>query len=117
MSNLIQYRLPDNDSKEWMINYMHSMGFREYMEYEEKVYHALDVLKPGKYYNIEKDVPPDKQDLFIKIGCLYIRQHPDVMFSDDYTTIKKTKSNYEQWKLETGRKAIRNRQCRENDIK
>lgn len=111
MSTLIQSRLPDNDSKEWMVDYMHSMGFQKYMEYEEKVYHALDVLKIGKHYNIEKDVPPDLQDLFVKLGCLYIQQHLEIMFSDDYTKIIKT-IPYEQWKLETRRKAVRNRQCR-----
>lgn len=116
MTDLSKYRLPDNDTKEWMVDYIRSMGFREYMDYEEKVYHVLEVLKSGKHYNIEKDVPPDKQELFIKIGCLYIQDHPEVMFSDDYTKIKKMESNYEQWKLETRRKAICNRQCRKDDI-
>lgn len=114
MRDLIQSRLPDDDSKEWMLDYMHSLGFVEYMDYERKVFNALDILKPGKHYNIEKDVPLDKQDLFIKLGCLYIQQHPEVMFSDDYSKILKIK-DYEQWKLEAGRKTVRDTECRKND--
>ena len=104
MADLSKYRLPDNDDKQWMLEAMHNMGFDRYMNFEKKVFDALDRLQPGKFYDIT-EVAEDRQELFVKLGCIYIQTHPAVVFSNDYSKIERTKY-YEQWKLEIERNII-----------
>lgn len=86
--DLSTYRLPDDDNRQWMIDAMDTMGFERYMKFESRVVHALDVLLPGKYYDV-RDISSNKQELFIKISCIYIQTHPEVVFYSDYSKIEK----------------------------
>lgn len=90
MANLRKYRMNDLNFF-WVDEYMKSMGTQAYCEYEKKVNDALDNLTPGHYYNIERDVPEEKLDLFIKLCCSYILQNSGYVMSEDYTKIERLK--------------------------
>jgi hypothetical protein len=90
MTDYIQYRLPDDDNGEWVLEKIKEMGLDAFTEQEEKVALALDKLKPGKYYDMA-DLKEDKRENFIRLACLYIRNHPQVVFSNDYSRIEKIK--------------------------
>lgn len=43
-----------------------------------KVFHALDVLQPDRFYDISRQVSEGHQELFVKCCCVYIlEQRPD----------------------------------------
>ena len=87
--DLSQYRL--TASMEWVDRYIAALGLQEFANYQEKVYHALQILRPGKHYDLVRDVPEDKQELFIKLCCMYmISVDPyNLNFSEDFTRIEK----------------------------
>lgn len=91
MADFTKYRLPDDDNGKWILDKIREIGLDVFTEQEEKVKYALDSLKPGKYYALEDLSDEDKRDLFIKLSCLYIRCHPEVTFSNDYSKIEKIK--------------------------
>lgn len=99
-----QYRLTAHD--DFIEQAIEQIGLKELFEFEEKVYLALDLLKEGKYYNVS-DVQADRIELFIKIACLYIQHHPQVVFNNSYTRIYK-EVKYESRKMDKRRKEIRN---------
>ena len=86
--DLRKYRLPDDSRGEWIDEAIKEMGYEEYSHFRDRVWNALEVLKPGKYYDVT-EIPADKQNLFIKISCIYIQTHPAVVFSDDYSRLEK----------------------------
>ena len=87
METLERYRLNDMSQLD---RYLEKSRINEYFEYKNKIFVALDNFKIGHCYNIQKQVPKDKQDLFIKICCLYILQHyKEYIFSDDYSLIER----------------------------
>ena len=88
--DLRKYRLSDDSHGEWIDEAIQTMGYEEYLKFRDAVWNALKVLKPGKYYDV-RSISPDKQDLFIKISCIYIQTHPEVVFSDDYSKLEKEK--------------------------
>lgn len=88
MVDFKQYRLPDDDNGTWMLDKIKEIGLDAFTEQEEKVASALDRLKLGKFYDMN-DLPEEKRDMFIKLSCLYIMKHPEVVFSNDYSKIEK----------------------------
>ena len=96
-------RLPDNYG-EWILDTIHFMGLKEYTEYEGKVFSALDGLREGRCFDVTL-VPEDMREIFIRICCLYIHDHPQVVFNDTYTRIYK-QEKYEPGKLDQRRKKI-----------
>lgn len=99
-----KFRLPDDSSGEWIMSVIQDMGLKAYTEYEDKVYKSLDGLKEGKYFDIN-DVKEEDREMFIKISCLYIRQHPNVVFNGTYTHIHKEKI-YESREMDSSRKKV-----------
>jgi hypothetical protein len=99
-----KFRLPDDSSGEWIMSVIQSMGLKAYTEYEDKVYKALDGLRVGKYFDIN-DVKEEDREMFIKISCLYIRQHPNVVFNGTYTRIYK-EEKYESGQMDSSRKKV-----------
>lgn len=91
MEDFKQYRLPDDDDGSWMLGKIREVGLDAFTEQEEKVVSALDNLKPGKFYDLH-DLPVEKREMFIRLSCLYIRSHPEVAFSNDYSRIEKMKT-------------------------
>ncbi|MBR4593970.1 MAG: hypothetical protein IKO33_05245 [Bacteroidaceae bacterium] len=57
---------------------------------EVKVFQALEILQPGRFYDISRQVKEEQQELFVKCCCVYILEqapntpHP-VMFHDGNT--------------------------------
>lgn len=96
-------RLPDNYG-EWILDTIHFMGLKEYTEYEGKVFSALDGLREGRCFDVTL-VLEDMREIFIRICCLYIHDHPQVVFNDTYTRIYK-QEKYEPGKLDQRRKKI-----------
>ena len=86
-----QYRLPDDDNGSWILSTISRIGLDEFTEQESKVTAALDKLKSGKFYDLH-DLPVEKREMFIRLSCLYIRSHPEVAFSNDYSRIEKMKT-------------------------
>ena len=86
--DLRKYRLADDEHGAWIDKTIKAMGYDEYRQFRDRVWNACKVLKPGKFYDV-RDIPEDKQELFIKICCIYIQTHPEVVFSDDYSRLEK----------------------------
>jgi hypothetical protein len=89
MSDMSNYKITD---WEWVDRLMAEVGIDEFWDYLEKVWDAIDNLYPKQHYNIETKIPPERQELFIKFGCLYILDHggcevSGIQFSEDYTKI------------------------------
>ena len=59
METLERYRLNDMSQIE---RYLEKSRINEYFEYKNKIFVALDNLKIGHCYNIQKQVPKDEQD-------------------------------------------------------
>lgn len=112
MEDLSQYRMENLD---WINQFLAKLGANAFLDFEKRVNNALDKLQVMRYYDIAVSIIPDQQELFIKFCCCYIEQHPEYEFNDDYTQIWR-KESYEQWKMETSRRSIRKRQCRQIDI-
>ena len=90
MEDFKQYRLPDDDKGEWILNKIKEILLDEFTVQEEKVASALEKLKPGKFYDLT-ELKEEKREIFIRLSCLYIRSHPEVVFSNDYSRIEKMK--------------------------
>lgn len=90
MEDFKQYRLPDDDKGEWILNKIKEIGLDEFTVQEEKVASALEKLKPGKFYDLT-ELKEEKREIFIRLSCLYIWSHPEVVFSNDYSRIEKMK--------------------------
>lgn len=103
MESLIKYRMENLD---WIDQYLAKLGTDAFLDFESRVYNALEKLKVKRYYNIADSIIPDQQELFIKFCCCYIDKHPEYEFNDDYTQIWR-KESYEQWKVETPRRGFR----------
>ena len=86
------FRLPDNYG-EWILDTIH-----------DKVFSALDGLREGRCFDVTL-VQEDMREIFIRICCLYIHDHPQVVFNDTYTRIYK-QEKYEPGKLDQRRKKI-----------
>ena len=92
LPELSQYRLND---WEWVDRLMAEFGKEEFWSYLNKVWKAIEDLLPQQFYSLHQ-VPPEKHELFIKFGCLYIIDHGGcercgIQFSDSYTQIIKYK--------------------------
>ena len=84
MGSLVQYRMNNLD---WIDRFISEMGIEEFSSFDKRVRNALDKLKVNHYYDIAESVIPSQQELFIKLCCLHIEQHPEYEFNDDYTQI------------------------------
>lgn len=105
MDNLIKYKM---ENLNWIEQFLAKLGTDAFLEFERKVYGALDKLSIGRFYDIAGSIIPDQQELFIKFCCCYIEKHPEYEFNDDYTQIWRKESN-EQWKMEASRRNFRKR--------
>lgn len=80
------------NKSDWIDRYISSMGEDEFFRYERKVYNALNILEPGRCYDIIELIPENMRELFIKYCCMYIDHiDPEVVFNDDYTMIFRNK--------------------------
>jgi len=102
MGSLVQYRMNNLD---WIDRFISEMGIEEFSSFDKRVRNALDKLKVNYYYDIAESVIPSQQELFIKLCCLHIEQHPEYEFNDDYTQIWR-KEIHEQWEMETRRRRL-----------
>ena len=82
MESLLKYRMENLD---WIDRFLEKLGVDAFLEFETRVYSALDKLKVMHYYDIGGSVIPEQQELFIKFCSCYITEHPE----------------YEQWKMAT----------------
>ena len=103
MESLIKYRMENLD---WIDEFLTKLGTDAFLDFERRVYNALEKLKTGRYYDIANSIIPEQQELFIKFCCCYINTHPEYEFNDDYTQIWR-KESYEQWKMATSRRRLR----------
>lgn len=92
--DLSKYRLINYD---WFPVYYEKIGHEEFWTYVQKVYKSLENLHPMQHYNIINSISEDMQELFIKIGCMYILDFGGceacgIQFSDDYTKIMRFKT-------------------------
>lgn len=108
MESLIRYRMENLD---WIEQFLAKLGADTFLDFEKRVYNALEKLKVGRYYDIANSIIPEQQELFIKFCCCYIDKHPEYEFNDDYTQIWR-KESYEQWTLETRRRNLYSRKRR-----
>ena len=97
MESLLKYRMENLD---WIDRFLEKLGVDAFLEFETRVYSALDKLKVMHYYDIGGSVIPEQQELFIKFCCCYITRHSEYEFNEDYTQIWR-KESYEQWKMAT----------------
>jgi len=75
---------------EWIDRYCEQLGNKGLDDYHKQVFGALEQLRPGRHYDIARSVPQDKQELFIKLSCMYIRDiDGSIIFDDDYCKIYK----------------------------
>ena len=81
----MKYRMENLD---WIDRFLEKLGVDAFLEFETRVYSALDKLKVMQ------------QELFIKFCCCYITEHSEYEFNEDYTQIWR-KESYEQWKMAT----------------
>lgn len=107
MESLLKYRMENLD---WIDRFLEKLGVDAFLEFETRVYSALDKLKVMHYYDIGGSVIPEQQELFIKFCCCYITGHSEYEFNEDYTQIWR-KESYEQWKMATRRGQIRPGKC------
>ena len=84
MESLLKYRMENLD---WIDCFLETLGVDAFLEFETRVYSALDKLKVMHYYDIGGSVIPEQQELFIKFCCCYITGHPEYEFNEDYTQI------------------------------
>ena len=84
--NLSEHKMKN---REWIREYIQSMGVIAFQEYECRVWEALEQLKDNSFYDIRKIVKEENLDLFIKPCCKFILTHPEYEFSEDYTKIIK----------------------------
>ena len=86
--NLSRFAL--TNQLEWIDRFIEQLGCKGMDDYHKKVFSALEKLRPGRHYDIARDVPHDKQELFIKLACMYIRDiDGSIIFDDDYCKIYK----------------------------
>lgn len=69
ISPVLIYRTSSFDE---LTAYRDRIGADIWRDMEAKVYHALNVLRPGRWYNIAEQVAPERQELFVKCCCVYI---------------------------------------------
>lgn len=59
----------------WMNPAIEKIGFEEFKKYADKIYHQLNGMKPGQFFNIEKYVREENQELFIQIVCMFFTDY------------------------------------------
>lgn len=74
MESLLKYRMENLD---WIDRFLEKLGVDAFLEFETRVYSALDKLKVMHYYDIGGSVIPEQQELFIKFCCCYITGHSE----------------------------------------
>lgn len=62
--------------------------YPEFMDEARRIYTMLDEMPPESVLHWQK-LYSEKEDLFIKIACRYILDHPKYNFSEDYSTVTK----------------------------
>ena len=62
MESLLKYRMENLD---WIDRFLEKLGVDAFLEFETRVYSALDKLKVMHYYDIGGSVIPEQQELFI----------------------------------------------------
>jgi len=87
--NLSGFRL--DERSDWVDRYIDSLGLSGFQDYRQKTYSALESLKKGHYYDVLA-IEENKQELFIKFCCEYIRYYDgDIYMSDNYTQVWRNK--------------------------
>lgn len=87
MVGLSQYLLTGDNRNSFFKDSLKKYGEEEFKDYYLKIHRALDQLKPGRHYNILKDVPADKQELFVQICQDYTFANPKYDFDLEITRI------------------------------
>lgn len=84
--NLSHHKLTDYS---WYDIYAEKMGEDVLRAYVDKVYISLNKLIVGQSIDVLKHVSPERYDLFIKVGCLYIIETKawNYEFNNEYTKI------------------------------
>jgi hypothetical protein len=81
----------------WIQTYKDRMGNKAFKEYVNSVYKRLMEMKVGDRFSIDKNVRPENTELFIKIGCMFIREgFCDYEFSNDYKSIIRHESKMDK---------------------
>ncbi|MEI7675909.1 MAG: hypothetical protein WCJ03_03940 [Bacteroidales bacterium] len=62
--------------------------YPDFRKEEKEIYTMLDQMPPKAVLHWQKRYS-GKEDLFIKIACRYILDHPKYNFTEDYSTITK----------------------------
>ena len=52
--------------------YRDRIGHDVWRDMEVKVFQALEVLQPGRFYDVSRQVKEEQQELFVKCCCVYI---------------------------------------------
>jgi hypothetical protein len=75
---------------DWNEKYELTMGEEELRKYVDRVWISLLKLELGEHIDILKVVAPERYDLFIKIGCLFIEEMRawNFEFNNEYTQIR-----------------------------
>lgn len=68
---------------DWTDVAIFNMGMDGFREYEQRVYNALDKLRPNHYYDIISSVPIYRRETFLGICHTYINCHPNYELTED----------------------------------
>ena len=86
MENLSEFKMTSYD---WYEEYELKMGEQNLRDYVNKVWKGLLELKLGESLDVIENVQPERYDLFIKIGCLFIQENNmNYEFNNQYTKIR-----------------------------
>ena len=85
MINLSEFRMT---SYSWYEAYEIKMGEQSLRDYVNKVWLALLKLKLDESFDVIENVEPERYDLFVKVGCLFIQENNmNYEFNNEYTKI------------------------------
>ena len=111
MENLSEYKMT---SYEWYEEYELKMGEQNLRDYVNKVWKVLLELKLGESLDVIENVKPERYELFIKIGCLFIQENNmNYEFNNQYTKIR---HRYDAQEMEKTLAFFRKKR-RENDAR
>jgi hypothetical protein len=82
--DLSQYKLQSFDE----IVAMMAQDRVKYGQFEERIYKMITWMKPGEIFEL-KHVEPSSRPAFVKIICMAITEGYDIVFSEDYSILKK----------------------------
>lgn len=91
-TDLSKYRMNNYD---WFKEYTAQRGKEAFDKFINDVCKFLLEMKPGTFFQIERNVKPENIDFFIKVCCMFIHERycsvqefkTEYIFSNDYTKI------------------------------